>query len=133
MDWKSLPMEVQSSIYEFDDTYRIEFQKVLRHIQAFGSYLRRVHAELCRFSELYPYYPIARVDGHYRQYIIQIYEKIFKIIIPFEYPFIPPVVYSLYPLMKNDCLWRPVNWTPVCTIFSLLLNYYVSKDGDCVN
>ena len=46
MDWKSLPMEVQSSIYEFDDTYRIEFQKVLRHIQAFGSYLRRVKAEL---------------------------------------------------------------------------------------
>lgn len=133
MDWKRLPMEVQSSIYEFDDTYRIEFKKVQRQIHAFGSYLRRIEAELRMSSELYPIYNIASVDGHYRQYIIQLDEKVFKITIPFEYPFIPPVVFPIYPVVKKKCLWRPVNWTPVCTIFSLLLNYHVSKDGDCVN
>jgi len=124
----SLPVEIQSYIYQYDDTYKSIFEEVKKQILAYGCYSRRIQREFRYISTTYPFMQFlsSHLD-HSRCFHIRVYEKLYSVHIPFDYPHQPPLVY-------DDCgkrLWNIIDWSPICTIGSLLLTYYCIPVYDC--
>ena len=123
----SLPVEIQYQIYQYDDTYKIIFEDVKRQILEYGCYSRRIQREFINLSNTYSFMKVISAP-HFRRFKVKVYEKIYTVHIPFYYPHTPPLVYD----SNGKQMWEIVDWSPICTIGSLVLTYYCIPTFDCV-
>jgi len=121
-----LPVEIQYQIYQYDDTYKIIFEDVKRQILDYGCYSRRIQRELIYLSSTYSFMKVISAP-HFRRLNIKVYEKLFTVHIPFQYPHTPPIVYDCH----GKQLWQVVDWSPICTVGSLVLTYYCIPTYEC--
>ena len=111
----SLPCDIIRHIYEFDPTFKKTIMmEVIRTIPRVSNSIRRFERELTRMY-LPSSWTIQRIDR--RRLIARNYHKTFHVYIPFEYPFIQPVVTNSE--NKRMCL----EWWPIGCICSVLLSF----------
>jgi hypothetical protein len=122
----------------------------MQSVYAFGLYCRRIEKEMLRLPNDFPGMKgiISNIEliklyilnnnlnnilnnnntqnfqnfVYTRHYHFRYASKDYLVYIPFDYPHGVPTVFRIEKGKKKK-LWRPVNWSPICRIGSLILTY----------
>jgi hypothetical protein len=90
---KHLPQDLQRHIYGFDPTFHNEFAKVLAHLRLLGARKTRLPREVQWLREQ-PEFRVLSPGWKPHQVDLEVLylERLYRLRIPFDYPFSPPLV-----------------------------------------
>ena len=111
-----LPREIMGLVYQFDPTYHDVYKECVAHVRLCRARKIRLAKEVERLR----WEPEVHVDGTWRPYhrILRIIfrQRMYRLLIPFDYPFEPPVVEIF-----GGQRFRPFDvWSPAAGLLTVL-------------
>lgn len=120
-----LPQEILTTIYSFDNTYHHLMKKCISHIRLCGARRIRIRRELYRLR-MEPETTLLSLPNAIRNQEILFRGKIYRLQIPIDYPFEPPIVFF------NNKRFREFDkWSPAAGLFTVLLTCDVEDNIGC--
>lgn len=119
----SLPLEIQNKIYLLDPTFSNQMNIVLQEMNCwFRLGCRRFQKEMIKLPHHLTSWTILSRTQHIFKILNKNKSRLYKVIIPFYYPFESPKVYWKKD-WKSWTLLPPLDWAPICNMSNLLLSY----------
>jgi hypothetical protein len=121
----ALPQDILTKIYSYDNTYFHKMKRCIAHIRLCGARKIRLQKEIRRLQEEADVEVLSLPDA-IRNVSILFHGKEFRMKVPVDYPFEPPVVYY-----ENKKFRTFDTWSPAASLLTVLLTCEVEENDGC--
>jgi hypothetical protein len=122
----TLPQEILSKIYGYDNTYRNIMKKCLSHVRLCAARKIRIQKEIARLStepDVIMHSPLEAI----RNLRIVFRGNMYRLHIPVDYPFEQPVIFY-----NGEKYRKFEQWSPAASLLTVLLTCDVEKNEGTV-
>ena len=121
----ALPQDILTKIYTYDNTYFHKMKRCIAHVRLCGARKIRLQREIRRLQEEAEVKVLSLPDA-IRNVNVLFHGKEFRMKVPVDYPFEPPVVYY------EDKKFRTFDtWSPAASLLTVLLTCEVEENDGC--